>query len=100
MAAGAFVAEEFVYKPPAERDDAKVQEGLRRLHAALVPWNARLEGNAFLLGDQFTLADIALFTPAIYSMSKLLGEQGEIPASLPSLRAWRDRVAARPSTAY
>jgi glutathione S-transferase len=93
------VVEEVVHKPAEARNESKVQEGLERFREALVPWQARLEGQAFLLGDAFTLADIALFTP-LAAMVRLLGERGEIPEALATLRAWRDRIAARPSTAY
>jgi glutathione S-transferase len=99
MAAGYFIAQEVVHKPPAERDAAKVREGLARIHEALIPWDQRLDGKTFLVDEQFTFADVVLFTP-LYSMTQLLGEQGDIPESLRHLREWRDRVAKRPSTAY
>jgi glutathione S-transferase len=99
MAAVYVLAQELVHKPAAERDENKVREGIGRLHDILAPWHARLEGKEFLIGDRFTLADVVLFTP-LYSLDKLLGERGELPASLGNLRMWRDAVAKRPSTAY
>jgi glutathione S-transferase len=99
MAAGYFIAQEVVGKPAAERDQAKVREGLVRIHDALVPWEERLDGKTFLVDQRFTFADIVLFTP-LYSLSKLLGGQGDVPASHRSLREWYLRIASRPSTAY
>jgi glutathione S-transferase len=93
------VVAEVVYKKVGPRDEGKVQAGIAQFRDGLVPWQARLEHQPFLLGDTFTLADITLFTP-IFSMVRLLGAGGEIPEALTSLRAWRDRIAARPSVAY
>jgi glutathione S-transferase len=92
------IVEELVFRKPAPPDETKVTAALARLHAELEPWNARLVGGPFLLGDAFTLADITLYTP-LASLVGLLQERAESPA-LPHLNAWRARIAARPSTAY
>ena len=86
-------------KPEGSRDENKVQAGLAQFREALVPWQGRLEGRPFLMGDLLTLADIALFTP-LFGMVRLVGENGEILATFTALRGWRDRMTARPSTAY
>jgi glutathione S-transferase len=93
------VVQELVYKPEGARDDTKVAEGVARFLEVLASWEPRLQGKPYLLGDAFTLADIALYTP-IVSVQRLVGARGEIPAALKGVRAWRERVAARPSTAY
>jgi stringent starvation protein A len=93
------IVEELVHKAAGPRDEAKVQAAVTQFHNALVPWQAHLEHQAFLLGDRLTLAVIALVTP-IFAMVRLVGESGEIPQALAVLRAWRDKIAARPSTAY
>jgi glutathione S-transferase len=93
------IVEEVVHKGAGPRDESKVQAGIAKFRDALAPWEARLERRAFLLGDVLTLADITLFTP-IFSMVRMVGESGNIPESLTKLRAWRDRMGARPSTAY
>jgi glutathione S-transferase len=93
------VVGEVVHKPAGARDESKVQAGLAQFREALAPWQAYLEGRPFLMGNEFTLADIALFTP-LFGMVRLVGEAGEIPEAFTALRTWRDRVAARPSTAY
>lgn len=92
-------AVELVHKPAGTADMAKVQEGLTRFREELAPWDARMEGRSFLVGEQFTLADIVLYTPMV-AARRLLDAEGDLPRSLEKLRAWRDRVAARPSTAY
>lgn len=51
----------------------------------------RLSGKTFLLGDTFTAADAYLFT--IVGWSKFVGIE---LAAYPNLRAYMDRVAARP----
>jgi glutathione S-transferase len=93
------IVEEVVHKAGGPRDEGKVQAAITQFRHALVLWQARLEHRTFLAGDMLTLADVALFTP-IYSMVQLVGESGEIPAQFGALRAWRDAIAARPSTAY
>jgi RNA polymerase-associated protein len=92
-------AKELVHKPPGTADPAIVRDGIARYREALIPWEERVSGREFVVGKRLTLADIVLFTP-IASAIRLLGEEGEIPGSLPSLRTWCDRIAARPSTAY
>lgn len=79
--------------------DPKVAETLGRVRSALESFEARLRGQPFLLGGAFSLADVALFAP-IVGMARHLGERGDVLAELPALVAFRDRVAARPSTAY
>ncbi len=55
----------------------------------------QMAGRSFVCGDRFTLADIQLFSFADFG--KAIG-QG-IPADLPNLQAWYERVSARPSAA-
>jgi glutathione S-transferase len=76
------------------KDDVKLAEASRGFVALLDEWDRRLENRRFLFGDQLTLADITLFTP-FPAMRHLAGL--EIPADRPHLRAWFDRVSARPS---
>jgi glutathione S-transferase len=91
-------AKELVHKPSGTADPAIVRDAVARYREALIPWEERVSGREFLVGKRFTLADIVLFTP-IASAIRLIHEEGDIPGSLPGLRAWRDRIAARPSTA-
>jgi glutathione S-transferase len=65
------------------------------LHEELVTWNETFAGRTFAVGDDVTEADIM-----IYTMFPLLKERAgfEVGADLPALRAWLDRMAARPTT--
>jgi RNA polymerase-associated protein len=84
---------ERLYKPQA--DEAKIVEARREFIEALEAWDRRLEGRTFLVGDALSLADVTLYTifPA------MLGQAGvDVPEHRKHLRAWRDRMAARPSS--
>ena len=63
---------------------------------ALEPWDALFSSRPFVLGDAFSLADIVLYTPspAAEAVAGL-----EVPSARPHLRAWLERVAARPGAA-
>jgi glutathione S-transferase len=89
------VALETLVKP--QKDEAKVAHAIREFLDALGAWDRQLEGRPFLVGDSLTLADITLFTifPGMRSLTGL-----ELPADRRHLRAWFDRMAARPSTPY
>jgi glutathione S-transferase len=99
VAVGFPIVEELVHRRPAEPNQARITETLTQLRAALQPWNARLEHRPYLLGDSFSLVDIALYTP-LYSLLGLVGPRAEPTVSLPHLLAWRERISARPSAAY
>jgi glutathione S-transferase len=89
------IVQEVVRKPAPERDQAKIDAARRAFLDALAPWDAHLDGRTFLVGDAFTLADVTLYTlfPAVKHLAEI-----EIPTERGHLRAWLDRVAARPST--
>ena len=50
-----------------------------------------LEGRDFLVGEQYTLADISL-----YAYTHVAHEGGFDLERYPAIRAWIDRVAAQP----
>jgi glutathione S-transferase len=87
------IVKEVQFKP--QRDEAKVAEALRGFFDALESWDRHLAGRTFLVGDALSLADVTLYTafPAIHG---LVG--AEIPVERKNLRAWHDRMAARPTT--
>ncbi len=67
----------------------KADKNLKRFTAAL---NAQLENNNYLVGNDFTLADIAVASPLMYI------EQAQIPiANYPIIQRWFERVSNRPS---
>ncbi|MEJ2602929.1 MAG: glutathione S-transferase family protein [Gammaproteobacteria bacterium] len=76
---------------PAEREEelrVRSAPGYR----ALDVMERRLEIGEFIVGDHFTLADIALF-----AYTHVAEEGGFSLARYPAIRAWIDRVAARPA---
>lgn len=87
--AGAMMMENFKPQP----DPQRIDEAKRRFIDALEAWDRQLEGRTFLVGNGLTLADVTLYTvfPAV-------GHGGlDIPADRRHLRAWYDRMSARPS---
>ena len=69
-------------------------EGLKaRAHAGLAWLDGAIAGKTFICGDRLTLADIMLY--ATISFFQRNGQPGE--ESWSNLRAWQDRMAARPS---
>lgn len=78
-----------------ERDEAKIADARHAFLSALPPWNEQLSGQPFASGDAISLADITLFTifPSLRTHARI-----EIPSELTHLRAWYERMAARPST--
>ena len=78
-----------------QKDPAKIAEAARDFLAALEDWDRRLEERTFLVGNALTIADITLFTvfPAVLHLAHI-----DVPAERPHLRAWLDRMSARPSS--
>jgi len=73
---------------PAPADlEARRAGGVR----ALTAMERHLDGRQFLVGDQFTIADISL-----YAYTHVAPEGGFELEPYPSVRAWLDRVAAQP----
>jgi glutathione S-transferase len=74
--------------PPTEDEiDARRSGG----YAALKAMERHLDGRPFLVGDGYTVADIAL-----YAYTHVAHEGGFDLAAYPSVRAWLDRVREQP----
>jgi len=69
----------------------KLEEKRRNGHAALHVLERGLEGRAFLVGDRYSLADVAL-----YAYTHVAPEGGFALEDYPAIRAWCARVAAQP----
>ena len=69
----------------------KLEEKRRNGHAALAVLEKGLEGRAFLVGERYSLADIAL-----YAYTHVAPEGGFALDGYPAIRAWCARVAAQP----
>lgn len=76
---------------PATPAEAKAR-AKERLEARYAHVDKHLAGNEFLLGADFSVADIYLFVTLTW-----LGYVGIDPAQWPALVRFRDRVAARPA---
>jgi glutathione S-transferase len=74
--------EEFAPERPA-----KTKAGVRALRRL----DAQLDGKSFVVGDTFTLADIAL-----YGYTHVAEEGGFSLEPYPAVRAWLERVASQP----
>lgn len=82
-------------KPEGERDEQRVEQARDELRRCLYFVREHLDGNQFLAGDQFTLADAA-FAPRMM----VLGRLGfEFEPALAPVQQWLDRVRTRPSVA-
>ena len=55
-----------------------------------------LGGRPYLAGERFTMADITAFAGLAFADFAGI----DVPDDLANLRAWRERVAARPSVAH
>ncbi|HSW32665.1 MAG TPA: glutathione S-transferase family protein [Steroidobacteraceae bacterium] len=69
----------------------KLAEKRRNGHAALAVLEQGLAGREFLVGDRYSLADIAL-----YAYTHVAPEGGFSLDDYPAIRAWCARVAAQP----
>jgi glutathione S-transferase len=69
----------------------KLEEKRRNGHAALAVLERGLAGHGFLVGERYSLADIAL-----YAYTHVAPEGGFALDGYPAIRAWCARVAAQP----
>jgi glutathione S-transferase len=81
-------------RPEADRDAYGVAEARHLLDGAYVWLDDRLAGRAFAAGPDFSLADCAAAPSLFYA-----DWAHPIPASLATLRAYRQRILQRPSVA-
>ena len=70
----------------ADQVDAKREAG----YVALDAMEGHLDGRAFFVGEQYSIADIGL-----YAYTHVAGEGGFDLAGYPAIRAWLERVAAQ-----
>jgi glutathione S-transferase len=79
------------YSGTPERFADQIPDRMKSGYAALDAMESHLAGKSFLVGEQYTLADIAL-----YAYTHVAHEGGFILDRFPAIRAWLDRVAAQP----
>jgi glutathione S-transferase len=80
-----------LHHPNAEQYREVIQQKRQPGYAALNVMEARLRDHAFLVGEQYTIADIAL-----YAYTHVADEGGFDVSSFPGILAWLDRVKAQP----
>lgn len=79
--------------PPDRRDETVLGQAQRLLQKALGPVEEALEGREFLIGD-FSAADCMLGHSCIMS-----GRLGQLTEDMPNLKAYAERLMARPACA-
>ena len=72
-------------------DPAALAERQAAGNKTLGAMEAHLEGRSFLVGERYTIADIAL-----YAYTHVAGEGGFDLERYPAIRGWPGRVAAQP----
>jgi glutathione S-transferase len=72
-------------------DDPEAQRRRAGAHEALAILDRHLAGRSFLVGDTYSIADIAVF-----AYSHVAEEAGLDTSAYPSFLAWRDRIRAQP----
>jgi len=76
--------------PPAERDAAKRDEALKIIAAPFKVLDAAVAAQPYLLGDDFTVADLNVAAVISRAIDMDL-------AAVPNLKAWLSRCLARPA---
>lgn len=79
-------------KPEAERERDKIAEGEREAHAHFAYLERELQGREYF-ADEFSLGDISFIPP----LANLERAGFSIPDDFPNLKAWWQRMKARPS---
>jgi glutathione S-transferase len=81
-------------KPPEQRIEAIVVESRQRLRASLEVVDSELAGNPYIVGEDFTAADIMVSYGI--TMARIIGE---LPQELSNVGAYLERLKGRPSYA-
>jgi glutathione S-transferase len=82
-------------KAPTARDEARVKAARDVVVKALEMLNRQLEGKEYLASEEFSLADVA-FAPMALQLERL---GVHVDSTLKNVKAWVQRLAARPSMA-
>ena len=83
----------FIRTPPAERDTAAIEKAAARLRQLYGMLDDVLAGSEFIGGPGLTLCDISIGVQA----HRWFNFDGLERPELPNLRAWYDRLLARPA---
>lgn len=80
----------YLGKPPDRRESLKEKEIAG--YKALDVMENQLDGRPYITGEHFNIADIAL-----YAYTHVADEGGFDLAGYPAIRAWMERISARPN---
>lgn len=86
------IAQHLFLLPEAERNKDRLEEGKRVFQHYAKVLNDRLEGREYIVGDEFTAADIVIG----YTLHAA-AQCGALPDDLPALKRYYERLAARPA---
>ena len=81
-----------VFMPDDKRDQKVIESNLAKLPALLSVLNTSLEGKKYLVGNQFTLAD--LNTATVVSICPMVGED---LSNYPNVKSWLGGMTDRPA---
>lgn len=81
-----------VFMPDEKRDQKVIEDNLAKLPALLSVLNTSLEGKKYLVGNQFTLAD--LNTATVISICPMIGED---LTKYPNVKSWLGAMTERPA---
>jgi glutathione S-transferase len=96
LAASMPVRKQFIMRMGQDGFDASEYQGsIEQLDRAIKRMETALGSGSWLLGEQYTIADICL-TPVLHRMEEL-GMSAMWKADAPGVTAWYDRVTARPA---
>lgn len=87
---GAFI--QLVFVPKERRDNEIIEKAMTKIPGLLVVLNDALEGKNYLVGDQFTLADLN-----VASIASLCSEIKLCLTSYKNIQAWLTNISERPA---
>lgn len=83
--------------PPGQRDDASIRASGEKTAAAMAILDTQLASRRHLCGGELSLADVACGINAYRWLNMDFASAGYQRPELPHLRAWYERLAARPA---
>ena len=81
-----------VRTPPEKRNPQVIEDGTKKTAEVLARLDAALAGRNFVIGDQFSMADIA-FGGVVYLVNNVAFDRPK----LANFDAWYARISARPA---
>jgi glutathione S-transferase len=86
------IAQHTRFLPEAERSPLVIERSSKRFKAVAAVLEERMKGREYIVGNTFTAADVVL--GGVLFLAQRVGQLG---AELPTLKAYSDRMLARPA---